>query len=231
MKRFSPSFGVLGLACWLAWPVPSTAQVFGTGVLPVTEVGATLFHSGVTATQSVITAGQMVLSVANQALELLPLENVVVVSSLAEDVALITAIMEDAAGLKQDVEAMIRLFDPHALPTTLPAMVARTRAMDEALYEAQCYAVKTQALIRSLISALGHLTGLVNGIEVLKGNMQGNQTLIQLNASMQKVLIVHTTQAASGARIEALRQMRHQVVVAMDAEITRQYWAPYFKID
>ena len=73
-------------------PVPSRAQVLGTGILPVTEVGAQLIQSTVTATQSVITAIEAVIQTANMFLELTPVDEIIVGGQIAEDLALLAEV-------------------------------------------------------------------------------------------------------------------------------------------
>jgi hypothetical protein len=40
-----------------------------------------------------------------------------------------------------------------------------------------------------------------------------------------------TVQAASHQRTDTLERMRHQVILEMDKEITRQYWGTWFAVD
>ena len=217
------AFGCL-LCLLLLWSRPVHAQI------PVTDalVGA---QTTISAIQNVITATNMVLSVANQVLELTPLDEILIAGEIVEDLALIGAILEDAQGLMQDVQALQGLFDPYAIPRTLPAMRQRITAMDEAISNARSYALKAQRLVTTLLSAVRHLSGLVEGIQALTGNMASNQTLLQVETTISKMLTTLTVQAASHQRTDTLERMRHQVILEMDKEITRQYWGTWFAVD
>jgi hypothetical protein len=222
MKRLS-MFVIVGLLV----PRLASAQVAAA----VVEVGANLYFNTVTAAQSITTAANMILSVANQVLELTPVDAVIVAGSIGDDMAALGEIVADAEGLMQDLATLQALFSPHDIPPTLPAMRARVTAMDEAILTSRNYALKAQTLLRTLLSTVEHLTGLIGALGGLVGNMQGNQTIVQVNATMSKSLAILTTQTAGAQRMETLVQMREAVIVAMDQEITRQYWAPYFPAD
>jgi hypothetical protein len=198
--------------------------------IPVTDavVGA---QTTISAIQNVITAANMVLSVANQVLELTGLEEIVAAADIAEDMAQLALILQDAQGLIRDVQTLQRLFDPSDIPHTLPAMKQRVTAMDEALFGARSYALKAQTLVQAILSTTHHLISLVNHINEFVGNMQSNQSLAQLESSISKTLAILTTQAASQQRTDTLERMRYAVIVAMDKEITRQYWLPYFNTE
>jgi len=217
------AFGCL-LCLLLLWSRPVQAQI------PVTDalVGA---QTTISAIQNVITATNMVLSVANQVLELTPLDEILIAGEIVEDLALIGAILEDAQGLMQDVQALQNLFNPYAIPRTLPAMRQRITAMDEAISHARSYALKAQRLVTTLLSAVRHLIGLVEGIQALTGNMSSNQTLLQVETTISKILTTLTVQAASQQRTDTLERMRHQVIIEMDKELTRQYWGVWFPVD
>jgi hypothetical protein len=47
---------------------------------------------------------------------------------------------------------------------------------------------------------------------------------------MSKSLAILTTENTSSHRMETLTAMRAEVIKAMDAEITRQYYASWFKV-
>jgi conjugal transfer/entry exclusion protein len=184
----------------------------------------------VTMGESIITAANMILSVANQALELKALGDIAVAATIAEDMALIGAILADVEGLQQDFRTLQTLFDPRSVPTTMPAMLARVHAMNDAMYTSQRYAMKAQTLVTTLASTVKHLTSLIQNVGALVGNKQANQTVIQVDTTMSKALLILTTETTSSHRMETLTAMRTEVIKAMDAEITRQYYAPWFKV-
>jgi hypothetical protein len=184
----------------------------------------------VTMGESIITAANMIISVANQALELKALGSIVVAADIAADMAAIGAILADVEGLQQDWRTLQALFDPRSVPGTMPAMLARVHAMNDAMYTSQRYAIKAQTLVTTLASTVKHLTSLIDNVGALVGNKQANQTVIQVNTTMSKSLAILTTETTSTHRMEALTAMRAEVIKAMDAEITRQYYAPWFQV-
>jgi hypothetical protein len=184
----------------------------------------------VTMGESIITAANMILSVANQALELKALGDIAVAATIAEDMALIGAILADVEGLQQDFRTLQTLFDPRSVPTTMPAMLVRVHAMNDAMYTSQRYAMKAQTLVTTLASTVKHLTSLIQNVGALVGNKQANQTVIQVDTTMSKALLILTTENTSSHRMETLTAMRTEVIKAMDAEITQQYYAPWFKV-
>jgi len=213
-KRLAPS--LLFLLC--VWAGQAHAQ------LPVTDGGNLV--------QNTLQVAQMVISVANQALELSKLGSIAIAVDMADDMEQLLVIIQDARGLIADVGSLQVLFDPspYTIPKTLPAMRERANAMNEALKNARIYALKAQRLVMLLQSLTRHVTKLVGDISAIIGNKQGNQSLLQQEALMNKSLAILTTQAASQQRTDTLERMREAVIVAMDREIRRQYWLPYFDI-
>jgi len=215
----------LVLVLMVALVRPAAAQLAVVDI--ITENQTTI-----SAIQNVITAVQMVVSTANQALELKKLDSIAVAADMAADMQELVLILQDARGLLNDIGSLQVLFDasPANLPKTLPAMRAKVTAMDESIKNARTYALKAQRLVMLLQSTTRHLTNLVEGISAFVGNKQGNQSLAQHQALINKSLGVLTTQAASQQRTDTLERMRYTVVVAMDKEIRRQYWLPYFDV-
>jgi len=182
--------------------------------------------------QNTIQAVQLVLTVANQALELAKLGNIAIAADMGSDMAEIAAIVQDARGIMVDVASLQSIFDPspYRLPTTLAGMRERIAVMNDTIKGAQGYAMKAQRLLVLLQSLTRHITSLVDNISAILGNKQGNQSLLQQEALMNKSLAIFTTQAASYQRLETLEHMRRAVIVNMNKEIQRRYWLPYFDI-
>jgi len=222
MKRSAP---MLALFVCLLIPYRASAQI------PVTDA-ANLVPNTLSAVQSVITAVQAVYIAINTALELVPVDAIIVAESFSGDMAILSEIMQDAQGLMRDISTIQALFDPNDIPRGRhagPAMLQRCRDMDQAILDVRTYALKAQTLVRTLISATDHLQGLVDSIGAFVGGNQARQTITQVNATMGKQLQVITTQAASTQRQDTLTQMRKDVVLAMDREIAQYYWAPYLE--
>ena len=170
-------YGWMGLLLiGLLWSAPVYAQ------LPVTDAGNLL--------QNTLQVGQMIISVANQALELAKLGSIAIAADMGDDMAQLLAIVQDTRGLIADVGSLQVLFDasPATLPKTLPAMRERVAAMNEAVKNARLYALKAQRLVMLLQSLTRHVTNLVNDISAIVGNKQGNQSLLQQEALLNKSL-------------------------------------------
>ena len=116
------------MAC-LALAQPLQAQVLGTGILPVTEVGANLYQNTVTAVQSVLTAIAAAETAANTLLDLTPLDEVITLQGILEDVKLLADIVAQAEGLSNDVASLraqiAALFDLETAPASTSALQER----------------------------------------------------------------------------------------------------------
>ena len=97
------------------------AQVLGTGVLPVQEIGAQLFHSTVTAVQSTISAVEDVVQTASALQELVPLDAILVAEGIAEDLAALADIVRQAEGLSYDIASLQAQIDALFNLDTAPA--------------------------------------------------------------------------------------------------------------
>jgi hypothetical protein len=190
---------VLGLAA------PARAQV------AVEEVGPNLF-------QNTITAIEAVAQTLNQVLELTALEGIIVDGTLQADLGQIGELIMDAEGLMHDVSSLqaqlATLFDTNTLPTTPATITQRYYEMRAAVRQARWYAVRTQTLINTTVSACDHLMGLVSGIASLLGNQQANQTALQIQSTIAKLQASTNVQAAAFQRADMLERMGDDIVRA-----------------
>jgi hypothetical protein len=74
--------------------------------------------------------------------------------------------------------------------------------------------------VTTLLSAVRHIIGLVEGIQALTGNMSSNQTLLQVETTISKILTMLTVQAASHQRTDTLERLRHQVILEIDKNLS-----------
>src|SRR2546425_12999915 len=88
----------LGLSLVLLLGLVATAQA----QLPVIDAG-NLVQNTTTAIESVLTTIETILIEANQVLELTPLDDIAVAGGIAEDMALLGQIVEQAEGLSYDI--------------------------------------------------------------------------------------------------------------------------------
>ena len=190
---------------------PTHAQVLGTGVLPVQEIGAVLVNSTTTAVQSTISAIEDVIQTANSLQELVPLEAIIVAEGIAEDMAALADIMRQAEGLSYDVASLRAqitvLFDLDTAPATPTLLQVRLAEIRRVRWQANLYAMRLQTLMTTALRTVDHLILLVNSIGALLGNKQGMQTLIQLNATLSKTATIHAAQEAAFQRAGSIEQM------------------------
>ena len=208
---------VSALLLALALPTRAHAQVLGTGVLPVTEVGAQLWQSTITAGQSVLTAINTATSVANDLLNLEPVTTVITLEGILEDIAELEAIMKAADDLAYDIGSLNRqiaaLFDLDTAPSSTSALQERLREMRRMRSRAYAYAMRLQTLARTAIRTINHLVALINAVSAFLGNKQAMQTLVQVNASIQKTLAIQAAQQAAYERAWTLGKQEELLTV------------------
>jgi hypothetical protein len=217
----------LTLALFLGGVIPHvSAQVLGTGVLPVTEVGANLF-------QNTITAIESVLQTINMVLELTPVEEVIVGGQLAEDMAAIGEVVSNAQLVWHDAQSLntqIRvMFDLDTAPDTMPGLQLRLQELQQLAFQANAFAMRAQTLLTTVFNTIDHVTRLIDSVASLVGNMQGNQTLVQTNATISKTLAVMETQQAAWQRADTVDRMSQAVIKASLAKIEQKRWETWPK--
>lgn len=225
MKRLLGMFLVL----LLLGVVPAFAQVLGTGVTPVVEVGPQVQHSAWTAAQSTISAVEDVFQSAQWVLDLTPFDEMVLGTAFLDTVATLNAIVIEAEGLSYDlgsIQAQVEaLFDPTTAPTTPVALTERVVEMRHHLFVARCYATKAQTLLSTVNGALEHLANLVHLIGSLRGNMQGNQLIVQMQALTNQQLATQTALHASHQRAEVMEKLQRDLILVSLHNIEASRWA------
>ena len=149
----------------------TTSSVYAQ--LPVTDAIVSL--------QTTATALQMVLSVANQVLELTGLDEIVLGDDVGTDLEQLAALREDAQGLQTDLAniqlQITLLFDLSAAPRGSSALRDQMAAIRQLTWQAYVDALRTESLLQSSTDALRRIVRLIEGIGGLLGNEQANQTL------------------------------------------------------
>lgn len=207
MKRlvFSASvlFGVVGVA---------QAQI------PVTDA-ANLF-------QNTVQAAQTVFVIANQILELTGLDGIVLGEDLANDVTTLAALGEEAKGLTFDIatiqQKLKTLFDVNAAPNNSRALQARLAEVRRLTYTLYCDALAVQSLLQSSLSALRHLTRLIQGIGGLVGNHQSNQTLAQLDSTLTVELAKLRAQTSAYHRAHLVDRLSEPLILESIQRVNEQ---------
>ena len=184
--------------------------------LPVIDLG-NLAQNTLTAIESVLTTIQTILIEANQILELIPLDDIAVSGGIAEDMALLGQLVEQAEGLSYDIGSLQAqldsLFNLDTAPDTRDGLTARLAAIKRQKYLAYSYAARVQTLMRTALRTVDHLQGLLDTLSDLIGNMQANQTHAQLTTVASKHLANLDVQMASFQRAQTVDKLSEALIL------------------
>ena len=184
--------------------------------IPVIDL-TNLSQNTISAVQSVLTTIQTVLIEINQILDLTPLDDIAVAQGIAEDMELLGQLLEQAEGLSYDVgllETQIAsLFDLDTAPDTRDGLTERMAEIKRVKFQCYRYAAKVQTLLATASRTIEHLTGLLETVGALIGNMQANQT----HAQFQSVLGKHATnmqvQQAAFQRAQTVDKLSEALII------------------
>jgi hypothetical protein len=210
----------------LALPLASHAQILGTGVIPVTEVGPSLTQNTISAVQNAITAAQTTLIQANQLLDLAPVKSLTAAGGIVEDMELLCdiikqgeALQADAASIERQIETLLNL--EHA-PRTRSELDQRMAELKKMKQEARIFAFRTQTLIKTLIKTGDHMKALFADVEQLLGNLSGQQRLAEIQQINNKTLATLLAQTAAWQRQDvvdkATTDMVRESLALIDAQ-------------
>jgi conjugal transfer/entry exclusion protein len=167
--------------------------------------------------QTTITAVESVLIVANQLLELTPLDSIDIQDTFASDFDDLHGIVTEGTALMGDITSlqaqMSALFDLTTAPDNSTALAQRLSAIRQAVFLARSYALRTQALIRTLNNTARHLEGLVAAIGDYVGNLQSAQSVNQSLAEINKTHAVLTTQTAAYQHADVMDKMEAPLLI------------------
>src|SRR5215475_1772103 len=206
MRRVWASLGLLLLWCTLA-------QAQG---IPVYD-NANFIQNVISAVQAVLQTIQQVLIEANQVLELTPLDGIAVAGGIAEDMALLGQLVEQAEGLSYDIGSiqgqLDSLFNLDTAPDTRDGLTARLAEIKRQKYLAYSYAARVQTLMRTALRTVEHLQGLLDTLGAIVGNMGGNQTVGQFHAVSSKHLANLDVQMASFQRAQTVDKLSDALII------------------
>jgi len=184
--------------------------------IPVIDVG-NLAQNTITAIESVLTTSQAMLIEANQILELTPLDDIAVAGGIAEDMALLGQLVEQAEGLSYDIGALQAqldsLFRLDTAPDTRDGLTERLAEIKRVKYQSYTYAARVQTLMRTALRTVEHLQGLLDTLSDLVGNMQGNQAHAQLTTVASKHLANLDVQMASFQRAQTVDKLSDALIL------------------
>ena len=190
--------------------------------LAVVDV-ANLGQNTITAIESVLTTIQAILIEANQILELTPLDDIAVAGGIAEDMALLGQLVEQAEGLSYDMGSLQAqldsLFNLDTAPDTRDGLTERLAEIKRQKYLAYSYAARVQTLMRTALRTVEHLQGLLDTLGAIVGNMGGNQTVGQFHAVSSKHLANLDVQMASFQRAQTVDKLSEALILESIAKI------------
>src|SRR5262245_40328297 len=159
MKRYAFLLLLLGV---LMLPRQAHAQVL---VLDV----ANLAQNGIQALQTIIMVG-------NQVLELTGVNRLVLDAAFTTDLQQLQDIVTNAQGLSYDLQSRhaqtTTLFELRTAPHGTTALKQRLADIRQVVFACYVDALRAQTLLRTALTTVQHLTGLVAAIEGFLGNMQ-----------------------------------------------------------
>jgi conjugal transfer/entry exclusion protein len=172
---------------------------------------------GANLVQNVITAVQAVFIVANQLLELAGVEGFALDDEYSETLDLLGEIVTEARGLSNDLASLqsqvTGLFHLDNAPRGSAAYAERMREIRRLVFECYLTAVRTQTLIRTIQSAVRHTKRLLEAIGDLVGNMQANQTLLQVEETISATLLKMQAQTAAYERAQATERLADNMTI------------------
>jgi conjugal transfer/entry exclusion protein len=202
----------------LSWPRMAQAQG-----LPV--------YDNANFIQNVIQAVQLVLSVANQVLELTRLGSIALDATYTQDLNDLTLIIQQAQGLSFDLNSLnsqiTTLFGLSTAPTSTRQLATRMTQIRQLIFDAHVYAMRTQTLIQTTIRTLRRLAAITGAISRLVGNMQGNQTATQLEGTLAETLTRLQVQTAAYERANSVEKLSEPLVHKSMENITQEVMADW----
>jgi conjugal transfer/entry exclusion protein len=161
--------------------------------------------------QNVITAVQAVFIVANQLLELAGVEELALDDEYDDMLTQLGEIVSEARGLSNDLASLQSqvtvLFHLDNAPKGTSEYQRRMAEIRRIVFDCYVTALRTQTLISTLKSAVRHMKRLVAAIGDLVGNMQGNQTLIQVEETISGTLAKLQAQSAAYERAQSVERL------------------------
>jgi len=207
----------LTLLVLLAWVPPVHAQLV---VFDPPNFGEQIIHTG-----------QNLLSLINQALELLPLDVIIIIDTISTDIQTLNTIIVEASQIGMDVaslEAQLNsLLDLNLAPATSSELAVRMAEIRALVWRARAYAMRVNTLIQTFQNTLRHIDMLISSIADLAGNKQNLQTLNQKAATLNYVQIVQATTTATASQAEQLDKAKELLIHESWLRIKQNVMAGY----
>ena len=167
--------------------------------------------------QTTITDIEEVLSVANQVLELTRLGSIAINDTYGSDLASLATIVQQAQGLSYDLSSLNSqiqtYFDLHSAPDNTTDLANRLGQIRQITVDSYVYAMRTQTLLKTTLSTVRHLTSLANAISAYLGNMQGNQSLAQVESTLAETLERLQVQTNAYERAQSVERLTDPLIM------------------
>jgi hypothetical protein len=187
----------------LSLPAAVSAQlglIPGAGT-PVREVGQNLVLNGIQAAEAVFQSAEWIL-------DLTALEGFLFPAAAAENLAQLTALVEQAESLSwgwSNNQALLNeLFNPEGAPATSFEFRERVTAINRTLFETYGYATDTQNLLLTAIRTVEHIFGFIETVSGLEGKLSVQQTLAQQLGKLHQLHTEANVQRSAFERAKSL---------------------------
>ena len=181
--------------------------------------------------QNVITAIQTTFTVLNQILDLTPVDEIVLSAEFVADLEALATMVDEAQGLAYDVGSLhaqvTSLFSLESAPTSAQGFRERMAEIRRVVFLSYAYALRTQTLIRTALSTVQHLNRLVSTIGSFIGNMQGNQTMSQVDSTLSKSLAILQVQTAAYERAQSVERIAEPMMIESLHRIQHEIMGDY----
>jgi P-type conjugative transfer protein TrbJ len=161
--------------------------------------------------------GQNILSLIHQALNLLPLDVIVIVDTISTDIATLNTLLQEATQIGMDISSLQaqlnRLFDLHTAPASSAELAQRLAEIQRLIWQARAYAMRVNTLVQTFQNTLRHIDTLIGTIAGLAGAKQGIQVLNQKAATLNYIEMVQTTQLAAFHQSELYERQQQLLVI------------------
>jgi conjugal transfer/entry exclusion protein len=210
---------VLVLVTLLGLPVRSHAQV---------EVYDALNHlvNTVTSVQSVVTALQTILLVADSVTNLTGGGIVSTGGAYGEDIAALQGLLAEAEGLAFDLtslEAQISsLLSLDSAPDSMRGLRERLFELRRARSQGYLYAMRVQTLIQTGMRIADRIVRMVEALAEVLGNLSGHQNANDQVAQLNQIQLIHNTTVQAFERAETVDKAEEVLVEESMQRINEQ---------
>lgn len=191
-------------------------------------------YDGVADMNAKLAQAQFLLQSGYQAQNLLTMNALVLDQGYMQDLSQLQLIIQDTDGLVTDMTSLQRqlqqLFHLDTAPSTTSALAQRMQEIRALRWKARSYQLRLQLLTRTAIRIIQRLSRLSAAIGGLGGNLQAQQTLIQIQGNMTHAVTKMQVQASAAHEAEAYDKLEQQVLHKSMENITREAARDYPRV-